>query len=240
MKNKIPIFIISHDRLNVLKDSIASFKQIKTPYEIIIHDNCSTYKPTLDYLKSIDGTDNIKVVYTKGNNLNDVSATIREYMNKHPEIKYYIVTDPDIALYDIDEDILELYKYLLDSHTSVTAVGPMLEIYDIPDYYPLKDSAIKRHTDQFWSKLPIDIKWNDKDIKIQFSPIDTTFAMYRRNFNFKNYNIGIRTYKPYSAKHLDWYINPDDMSDDQVFYIKNSSSVSHWGGTWLKNKLSLL
>lgn len=234
MDTKIPIFIISHDRLTVLKYTIESFKQIKTPYTIIIHDNCSKYQPTLDYLHLLDQEDNISVVFSKYNDLNGVSKTIKEYFKKNPESKYYIVTDPDISLYQINGDILELYKHLLNINPSITAVGPMLEIHDIPDYYPLKALAIKKHTDQFWHKTPIPIKWNNTTVHIQYSPIDTTFAMYRQGFNFKNYNRGIRVYSPYSAQHLDWYIDPNNLTDDQKYYIQNSNSISHWGGTWLK------
>jgi len=233
-KEPIPIFIISHDRLKVLRESILSFKQIGTPYQVIIHDNNSTYRPTLEYLKSLEDKDNFTVVYNKTNDLNSVSVTIKTFMATS-NCQYYVVSDPDIALFNVDADILEVYQHFLDSNPRIIAAGPMLEIKDIPDYYPLKALAIQRHTDQFWHKEPVPYQWQGKEIHYQSAHIDTTFAMYRRSFTFKNYNIGVRLYQPYSARHLDWYIDPDNMSADQKYYLANASAVSHWGGDWLKS-----
>jgi hypothetical protein len=31
------------------------------------------------------------------------------------------------------------------------------------------------------------------------------------------------------AKHLDWYLNPYIMTDDQKYYEKKSTNIAHWG-----------
>ena len=234
MKNTIPIFIITRDRLDVLLKCINSLKQIDTPYEIIIHDNLSTYEPLINYLKKELLKNNLKVYWNKRNELNDVKYTINDYFQKGCESNYYIVTDPDIELLEIKNDILEFYMFLLETNLNIDVVGPMLEINDIPDFYPLKQKVIESHTRQFWHKKPYSIKFKNNNFEIQNAPIDTTFGMYRKNFSFHSWNHGIRTYKPYSAKHLDWYIDPKNLSPDQKYYLKSSTNVGHWSSSFLK------
>lgn len=232
---KIPIFIISHDRFTTLKQTIESFKQIKRPYEIVIHDNSSTFPPLIEYLKELNKKEDVTVYFSKKNSLAAVTETVTDFMKKSKS-DYYVVTDPDIRLLEIDDDILDVYIHLLNKF-KVTVVGPMLQIDDIPDHYPLKKKAIASHTKQFWRKKPSVTKWKGKSIKYQKAPIDTTFGIYRRSFRFKRLNNGIRVYKPYSAQHLDWYIDPKNMEEDQKYYLKSSSEIGHWSSTFLKNKI---
>ena len=125
----------------------------------------------------------------------------------------------------------------------------MLVIDDIPNYYPFKAEAIKRHS-TFWQAdgsynvigKPKLIKYRKKIIQYQLSPIDTTFAL--RSLGSIPYytSNAVRTRTPYTAKHLDWYINPNDLSEDQKYYIDTSlthKGISHWAGTWMKHPESL-
>jgi len=231
---KIPIFVIVHDRIKVLKKTLASFnKYIKTPYEIIFFDTKSTYKPCIDYLKKME-ENNYKVYWTGINDHNLIMNAVYDY-KKHNNFKYFVITDPDIELDNVNGDILEYYIYLLNKY-KVIGVGPMLRIDDIPDYYPRKKKVIKGHTRQFWNKKPKEIKYNNKKYNIQYSPIDTTFQLCSIDNipnKFPNKNC-IRCYAPYSARHLDWYLNPDKLTEDQIYYSKNArggdnSKGAHWG-----------
>ena len=38
----------------------------------------------------------------------------------------------------------------------------------------------------------------------------------------------IRFFAPYSAKHLDWYLNPNAITPCQLFYHLTTTSISHW------------
>ena len=38
----------------------------------------------------------------------------------------------------------------------------------------------------------------------------------------------IRTLAPYTAKHLDWYVDPDNVSPDQAYYMEHASNNNHW------------
>ena len=138
------------------------------------------------------------------------------------------MTDPDIELSNVNGNILEFYISLLHSHNNKFVVGPMLQIDDIPDFYSKKKAVLRRHTFQFWKKKPITVIWQNKPYNIQYSGIDTTFQMIHRDHHYHFPRAGIRCYSPYSARHLDWYINPQDMTEDQKYYSLHASRIAHW------------
>jgi hypothetical protein len=131
MEPYVPIFIIVHNQFEILKKTIASYdKYIKTPFKIVYHNVATTYEPTLLFLKEQELLG--RTVYnTTVNDHHTVTQTIDDYYKKHPECEYYVMTDPDIELDDVNGDILELYIHTLKD-TGAISVGPMLRIDDIP------------------------------------------------------------------------------------------------------------
>ncbi len=225
----IPIFIIVHDRLEVLKKSVASFEnQITSPIEIIFHDVASTFPMCLQYLQEMKNN-GYTVYRSEKNDHHSIMQSVNNYLSRHPKCEYYVITDPDIELDNVNSDILELYVWLLNKYGKGLVVGPMLRIDDIPDYYPKKKLAIKLHTQQFWGKKSTVLRWKGKPIRIQRAPIDTTFQLIHRS-NKKGFpRSGIRCYSPYAARHLDWYIDPKNMTDDQQYYSSKATRTAHWG-----------
>ena len=230
-KNYIPIFIIVHDRIHFLKKCILSFKQIKTKYKIIIHDVATTYKPTLKYLNLLRKK-GYTIYRSEINNHKSVKDSIKTYLHNHPECKYYVLTDHDIILDNVEGDILECFIWLLNKY-KVDKVGCSLKISDIPDSYPNKykgghnNKGVIKWESQFW-KNPVNVKWKNKKINIYFNTIDTTFALYKRDNINPIPQKSIRVGSPYIAKHLDWYIN-DTLTKDHIYYNKNNRKISHWG-----------
>jgi len=229
----IPIFIITCDRLKVLERSIQSYyDNIKSPFEIVIVDFGSTYGPTLEFLRHLEHGGK-KVYWEKriihNYDLNNIDTAIQDYFKNHPASNY-VVTDPDIALEDSDGDVLDVYSYLLEKIPGINVAGPMLRIDDIPDYYPKKAKVVSNssHVD-FHSRTVETIKYKDKEIKYVFAPIDTTFAMNKAGTHWARLKRGVRVLPPYSAKHLDWYVNHNDLSPDQIYYIEHASrKIAHW------------
>lgn len=229
MNIKIPIFVIVHDRITVLKKSVKSFvEQINTPIEIIFHDVASTYPPCLDYLEE-QRKKGHKVYRTEINHHHTINDTVKKYLDEHPECEYYVITDPDIELDNVNGDILEYYLYLMKKHDNKLIVGPMLRIDDIPDHYPKKNIAVHLHKQQFWNNKPDTVEYKDNKYEIQYALIDTTFQLVHRSNNKPINRPGIRCYSPYSARHLDWYIDPKNMEPDQEYYSKNANQIAHWG-----------
>ena len=241
----IPIFIIIHDRLEVLKICLNSLKKINTkiPYEIILCDNKSTYKPLIDWLK--DQEDAGYQVYW--NDTKHLFEGIQKSVNrwyKDNDSPYYIVTDPDIELISLP-DILEYYVHLFQTHPTCQVVAPLLKIDDIPNYYPAKNMVLKNLHNNYGKQKRIEIEWNNTKQKIIFAGVGCTFAMYKKGFIKKKDTsnkcpiVSIRTESPYDARHLDWYINPKNMTEEQKRYCKKQELHTHWGTKHIRRFIKL-
>lgn len=239
---KVPIFIISHNRLTMLRQTIDSIvKTIKTPYEIIIHDNKSTYGPLVHWLQH--GCP-YKVYFNKTNDLLDVRTSMADYFRKTKSAaRNYVVTDPDVELMPNDRgDILELSAHILDTHPEVNAVAPDLRLDDIPACYGLKNKVIDwyRRSEPYrygtvTRRLSDDA---EQSVSIKWHAVDTTFAMYRRSFHFQRVNPAILLQAPYNARHLDWYINTSNLTAEQRFYRDlYHNRWGHWSSNFLTGKL---
>ena len=224
---KIPIFIITRDRVSVLKQCIEGYKKLEN-IELVIHDNNSTYPPMLEYLNQLE-SEGIKIYKhpTTTNDFFDISEDVANTIDKWFEetgsnSQYYIVTDPDIELENPCPDLLYFYIDALEV-SGVPVVGPMLRIDDIPDHFAIKDEMVASHNVQFWGKHREQYCYDHQGVKVQRCAIDTTFGLYRRNFRFKRLNVGLRVYEPYMAKHLDWYIDTNNLTEEQKYHKDNCS-----------------
>ncbi|MCK4827424.1 hypothetical protein KA005_67465, partial [bacterium] len=142
----------------------------------------------------------------------------------------YVVTDPDIALDNVEGNILDVYAHLLEILPENYIVGPMLRIDDIPDYYPLKERVIsKSFESRYHSRKILTIPYKNKDIKFITANIDTTFGMRRAGENFWRHRWGARVLAPYAARHLEWYLDPKNLTEDQKYYINHASRrIATW------------
>jgi len=229
----IPIFIISFERLDALKRSMRSYyENIKTPFKIVIMDFGSTFVPTLKYLKILEHK-GIKV-YWKGTLFNKrrfnlyIDRIIQDYFKNHPKSNY-IVTDPDIALDNTDGDILEVYAHLLGILPENFVVGPMLRIDDFPDHYPLKEEVVFRSWETFYHSRKVNtIQYKGKAVKYVLVRIDTTFAMNRAGTHWRRHRMAARVLPPYGARHLEWYLDPKNLTPDQEYYMEHASrGITH-------------
>lgn len=235
MKKKIAIFIISFNRLHVLSRSIKSFVKLIPHNDIYIIDTGSTYKPLLLFYEGLKkngvSIDVIEPLKGDANDLNRVAEVVNKYKNNY---NYYAVTDPDVSLEETKKDVLDVYISLLDKYKEIDIVGPMLRIDDIPKEYPAKEWALKKHVEQFWHKTPQKNIINNNVIFTQEAQIDTTFGVLRSASQYRRLLNGLRVYAPYEALHLDWYITPKNITEDQKYYLATSNEkISHWNGNWL-------
>jgi pyruvyltransferase len=243
---KIPIFIIVHNQYEILKKTVESYeKYIKTPIEIIFHNVCSTYFETIDYLNTKQREGYI-VYKSEVNNHHTVIDSIQDYISKNPKCEYIVMTDADIELYQVNGDILDFYIYLLNKLNKIT-VGPMLKIDDIPDEYYNKKQAIVGHTNQFWKNPKETILFKNKNYQYINCSTDTTFQLFSSKNMPKTFphSNSIRTLHPYDAKHLDWYVNPNNLSPCQLYYLNNTSNISHWNnkkwsGKYFNNNIHII
>ena len=234
----VPIFMVTRDRVESLRQSIDSYdRTFGSPYEIIILDHQSTYPPMLEYLRMLQTERNITVQTLHQSAWPDVvkeaDGLIRDYLTAHPHAEYFVVTDPDIAFQGTAPDILLYYAALLSSCSNVRLVGPMLKISDIPDHYQRKYAShtLLEWESRFWKTVPSTATWKGLDYHFAENFIDTTFAMRRRHQHFFRMPCPgcVRTYAPYAAVHLDWYHDTNHLPPDKKYYLEHAQKgVNNW------------
>lgn len=203
----IPVIINNFNRINYMQQQIDWLERAGMR-NIFIIDNASSYPPLLDYYRNSKHT----VIILESNigykALWDTS--IHLWFKGLP----YIYTDPDvIPINECPLDAVKYFQEILNEHKDINKVGFGLQINDIPDYYQKKSEVINWEK-KFWS-TPISNNLFKADI-------DTTFALYRPFSVKQQWGKTLRTGGKYIARHLPWYENPDEISEEELLYSKKA------------------
>jgi hypothetical protein len=214
----IPIIIISFNQLFYLKQLIDFLK--KYDYNnIVIIDNNSTYPPLLNYFSEIELS--VTLYRLKENYGHLVFWKNKELFNKYSN-GYYVVTDADIIpVAECPVNFLSYFKKKLDENYKITKAGFSLKIDDIPESNFNKDKIIN------WESKFYESKDKDGDF---LADIDTTFAIYRPRYKHQMHNFynASRIQFPYIARHGGWYVDNNDLTEEQDFYFKSCNASSSW------------
>ncbi|MBJ7422177.1 MAG: hypothetical protein JHC58_04910 [Ilumatobacteraceae bacterium] len=134
--------------------------------------------------------------------------------------KYFIVSDPDVVPDEnTPSDVFEIFEHMLHSNPKIDKVGFSLRIDELPDHFIHKSDVITWET-QFWQE----VYWPG----FYKAPIDTTFAMYRPGLGHQNGN-SLRSAPPYTARHLPWYQDFANLSEEDEYYVKHSDHlITNW------------
>ena len=217
----IPVLIINYNQLFYLKQLI-DFLTERNFSNIIILDNKSSYPPLLQYYEKIKNQ--IKIEYLAENYGHKVLYEAPGLLEKYCQ-GYYFLTDSDIVpneklpdgFADVMLQKLELY------FSKVSKIGFALRIDNIPDHFKLKDKVLA------WEKL----FWiNPVEKNGYLTTIDTTFALYKPQYGLKFTNIeflkGLRLAGDYSATHGGWYLNTENLSEENKFYFATVNKSASW------------
>lgn len=212
---KIPIIINNYNRLTTLQLLISALER-RGYTNLFIIDNASTYPPLLEYYKTCSYT-----VFRLKKNVGHLSLW-KTGIYKRFIGDYYVYTDSDVVpCNDCPDDFLDYFWGILKRKKYAAKVGFGLKIDDLPDHYDLKQSVIKWESD-YW-KYEV-----EKDLFR--APIDTTFALHRP-YAKKNANWYVEQYRTggkYSAHHMPWYNNSNDLSPEEQYYINSCTKSTHW------------
>jgi hypothetical protein len=176
--------------------------------EPIIVDNASDYPPLLEYYQS----DPCQVIVMPRNYGHRVMWAGLVELPKDR----FIITDPDLDMSGVPYDFLSVLNDGLNI-CPVAKCGLSLEINDLPD---TKESRFISNIEaKYWVE-----KINDKYFRAE---VDTTFALYREGWN-QYTTEGIRTNRPYTARHYSWYYTDFDKlpEDEQNYYRTANDSAS--------------
>lgn len=212
---KIPIIINNFNRLEYLQKLINSLKT-RGYNNIYIIDNNSTYPPLLEYYKKTDVS-----VIRLNKNVGYKSIWETDIYNIFKK-SYYVYTDADMEIdEECPDDFMQKFIDILDKFPFSQKVGFGIRIDNLPDCYNLKQDVIK-HESQFWD--------NEKDSGVYKAMIDTTFALYRpyckgaANCYYDVYRTGF----PYVIRHLPWYQDSSNLSEEDKYYRNNILTSTHW------------
>lgn len=214
MARQFPVFIIVRDRLTPLEQLVSWLESIGQT-ELWLIDNASTYPPLLHFLE----TTTHQVVRLE-HNLGHRSPWLSGAVQRHARGRHYIVTDPDIVP-DVDcpPNALRHFRKLLRRHRDIDKVGFGLRIDDLPHHYPHRDQ-VREWEQRFWR--------DEVEPSVFRAEIDTTFAMYRPPGN-PDHQRALRTGAPYVARHTPWYLDPDQLSEEDLYYRRHANpAISNW------------
>lgn len=209
-----PIFIICRDRVSPLRELIAWLEKADMT-NIILIDNGSIYPDLLKFFSSTP----YQVIRT-GKNIGHTVVWAEGFAKTLFPDKYYIVTDPDV-IPDDDAPLNAVeYFYRLHIRYEHFKVGFGLQIDDLPNHYILKPQVIEWER-QFW-KIPL-------ENEVYEAAIDTTFALYKPFTDLYTLHPSIRTGRPYTAKHLPWYVDSSKIDEEEAFYRMHASQdITSW------------
>ncbi len=121
-------------------------------------------------------------------------------------------------------NFIELFKRNLDSNYHLDKLGFGIKIDDLPDHFSLKSKVVE-YEKRYWQK---EVGSNMYEAKI-----DTTFALYKPLSNLKygeaSTLIANRFGFPYLIRHLPWYTDSQNLSEEEIYYLKTSNNSSSLG-----------
>jgi len=201
-----PIIINSFNRLTTLRLLIGALES-RGYGNIFIIDNKSTYRPLLDFYGQCRHPV-FRLKKNVGHNAIWKTGIYRRFWKG-----YYVYTDPDVVpAEECPEDFLQHFHDLMLRYPDATKVGFGLKIDDIPDCFNQKANIVFSESRYWQHQL-------EKDV--YRAPIDTTFALYRP-FSKTNVNwhmLHIRTGGRYLARHLPWYSDSANLSEEEAYYL---------------------
>ena len=216
----IPIIVCNFNRLSYLLKAIESYKK-RGLNNIIILDMSSTYQPLLEWYEKNE-YEVIKLA-----NIGPRAWWSTPVFDRFKGL-WYAYTDSDIELAeDCPNNILDVCIDLCERYPDVSKVGPSLVISDLfkkaPDSLLLRQIA--QHEAQFYRnpQVPGEIG--------KHSLIDTTLAVYNPNGIgvTKPFDLSaIRLDPPYSARHLPFYIDYSNLSEEEQYYHKTCNHMASW------------
>jgi hypothetical protein len=209
------VYIVNYNRLTWPK-AMADWLGRVAGIEPVFVDNASTYEPLLEYYETCPHK-----VIRLDENLGNRAPWIAEIVFEAKE-RFYAVTDPDLDLTGIPYDVFDVLTEGLVRFPGIVKSGVSLRMDDLPSENPLTAQIVEWES-QFWQR-PLDDRFFDADV-------DTTLAVYALDHGFASAqtNRAVRAAPPYTARHLSWYMTPDDVGDEEVNYLQTANpNALHW------------
>lgn len=209
-----PVVIIVRDRVDGLR-RLVGWLERAGHVEIVLVDNASTYPPLVEYLRTTPHRV-VRLDQNLGHRAPWLSGVVAEVGFERP----FVVSDPDVVPDDdCPLDAIAHLQRVLDAHPGVDKVGLGLRIDDLPAHYAAADD-VRRWEAQWWR--------DEVSPGVFRASVDTTFALYRPG-RWHRLDNALRTGAPYVARHLPWYADSANPTDEDRYYQAHLDvSVNTW------------
>lgn len=215
-EKKIPIIINNRNRVTTLKQLIEAL-ETRGYTNIYIIDNASTYPPLLEYYDTCKYE-----VFRLQQNVGHL-ALWQTHVFKRFKNDYFVYTDSDVVpIEECPDNIVGFLWEELKKNKDIYKIGLSLKIDDLPDAYNKKQEVIA------WESNFYKQKHGDGFYVAQ---VDTTFALYKPGVCYgANERLRmLRSAYPYMARHMPWYTDSNNLSEEEQYYIQSSrTDITHW------------
>lgn len=213
---QVPIVINNFNRVTTLKKLIGTL-EVRGYANIHIIDNRSTYPPLLEYYATCPYE-----VIMLDKNLGFKALWKSRELRRRFCGDYYAYTDSDVVPVDeCPDDFMDYFMDILRRHPFARKVGFSLRIDDLPDHYAQKQEVVD------WESRFSLRKTKDGLFR---APVDTTFALYRPRVRLSRSPnaVAYRTPFPYQLRHLPWYVDSQNPTEEERYYAAQCHQPTHW------------
>lgn len=219
-KNVIPVFVNVFNRLTTTRrlcEQLAAMPDVR----VIIVDNNSDWQPLVDWYRDCPH-EVVRLVQNIGHHAPWISGAVSRFANGG----FYCVTDCDLDLDGVPLDLMSVLRAPLVSSvrglSGVQKSGISLRIDDLPEW----QNAVVNWERRFWRTAVGGGRYF-------FAPIDTTLCMYQTNLPHRlAMSIGgirtVRSAMPYTARHMPWYLDCEDLDEENSHYFATASKSNSW------------
>jgi hypothetical protein len=218
MVSEIPIVVIAWNNLTFVKKIVHQIQHITN--KIIIMDNASTYQPMFEYYNELEAQDKNKYEIRRlttnyGHNV------CYQLIDTLPAV--FCMSDPDLELNGkMPINVIEHLFYISNTY-SCGKVGLALDISDHHNFLNESfESLVYNIESNYWqNRIPTE------HYELYYAPIDTTFCLINRKYNYDLSQENIRVAGVFTAKHLPWYrgyIQNNIPKDELQHWMQNNKS----------------
>ena len=209
----IPIVINCRDRLGCLQQ-LVGWLLAAGYHQIFLIDNASTYPPLLSYYEEIIQDGRVTVIRLSRNFGHRAiwQARLLQQLNITTP---YVYTDPDLLpIEDCPKGVVARLYQVLRRYPFLEKVGVGLKTDDIT----LNQQQTQEMQRREFLQVPV-------EEQLYVAACDTTFALYGP---IRHYTLSpaMRTNGNLLFRHLPWYLDPQNLPEDEAYYVAHADSSS--------------
>lgn len=211
---EVPCYLTVYEQVTWLKEMAMQCERLGL--RPILLDNGSSYPPLANWLRTCDYQ-----VIRVGSNAGCYGFWHSKRQNKLKG--YYIVSDSDLDLSLVPDDAVQKLITAFEANKDVTKAALSLEVNDVPLSYHFYHLVMKWENCYWVTPRPGNAF---------FANTGATFALYhtdRNTFVDTDFYKAVRLDRPYTARHLPWYLDLNSLNEEMLQYHKKCDNVAYYG-----------